>query len=66
VTVQQKNHTDRGYLESQLKMNESERAIGMAWMRSCERRDLIQKFVDTTRAVVRVPHFLAKKSKDQG
>jgi len=44
-------------------MSESEWAIGMAWMRSCEKRDLIQKFVDTTRTVVRVPHFLAKKAK---
>jgi DNA-binding transcriptional LysR family regulator len=47
----------------ELKMSESEWAIGMAWMRSCEKRDLIQKFVDTTRTVVRVPHFLAKKAK---
>jgi DNA-binding transcriptional LysR family regulator len=47
----------------ELKMSESEWVIGMAWMRSCEKLDLIQKFVDTTRTVVRVPHLLTK-SKD--
>src|SRR6266850_2215749 len=47
----------------ELKMSESEWAIGMAWMRNCEKRDLIQKFVDTTRTVVRVPYFLAKKQR---
>jgi len=45
----------------ELKMSESEWAIGMAWMRTCEKRDLIQKFVDTTRTVVRAPYFLAKR-----
>lgn len=50
----------------ELKMSESEWAIGMAWMRTCEKRDLIQKFVDTTRTVVRGPHFLAKKAKTKG
>src|SRR5467141_3369517 len=47
----------------ELKMSESEWAIGMAWVRTCEKRDLIQKFVDTTRTVVRAPYFLAKKAK---
>jgi len=47
----------------ELKMSESEWDIGMAWMRTCEKRDLIQKFVDTTRTVVRAPYFLAKKAK---
>jgi DNA-binding transcriptional LysR family regulator len=50
----------------ELKMSESEWAIGMAWMRTCEKRDLIQKFVDTTRTVVRGPHFFAKKAKTKG
>jgi len=50
----------------ELKMSESEWAIGMAWMRRCEKRDLIQKFVDTTLNVVRVPHLPAKRAKTKG
>jgi DNA-binding transcriptional LysR family regulator len=46
----------------ELKMSESEWAIGMAWMRRCEKRELIQRFVDTTRSVVRVPHLRGKKA----
>jgi DNA-binding transcriptional LysR family regulator len=37
----------------ELKMRESEWSIGMAWKRICEKRDMILKFVDTTRTVVR-------------
>ena len=37
----------------ELKMPESEWAIGIAWKRTSEKRDLILKFVDTTRIVVR-------------
>jgi DNA-binding transcriptional LysR family regulator len=37
----------------ELRMRESEWAIGLAWKRSCEKRDLILKFVETIRTVVR-------------
>jgi DNA-binding transcriptional LysR family regulator len=49
----------------ELKMSESEWAIGMAWMRRCEKRELIQRFVDTTRSVVRVPHLPGKKANSE-
>jgi DNA-binding transcriptional LysR family regulator len=47
----------------ELQMSESEWSIGTAWMRNSEKRDLIQKFVDTIRTVVRVPPVVAKKQK---
>ena len=49
----------------ELKMSESEWAIGMAWMRGCEKRDLIQKFAETIRTVVRASPLFSKNSKDQ-
>jgi len=49
----------------ELKMPESEWAIGVAWKRISEKRDLILKFVDTTRIVVRVAPRFSKSSKDQ-
>jgi DNA-binding transcriptional LysR family regulator len=48
-----------------LEMGESEWAIGMAWKRICEKRDLILKFVDTTRSVVRTAPLFGKNSEDQ-
>src|SRR5882762_4344338 len=50
----------------ELRMSESEWAIGMAWMRRCEKRELIQKFVDTTLNAVRVPHLPPKRAKTKG
>ena len=47
----------------ELEMTESEWTIGMAWKRICEKRDLIRKFVDTTRTVVRASHSLARRAK---
>jgi len=49
----------------ELKIPESEWAIGVAWKRISEKRDLILKFVDTTRIVVRVAPRFSKSSKDQ-
>jgi DNA-binding transcriptional LysR family regulator len=49
----------------ELKMPESEWAIGIAWKRISEKRDLILKFVDTTRIVVRASPRFNKNSKDQ-
>src|SRR5579864_957087 len=49
----------------ELKMPESEWAIGVAWKHISEKRDLILKFVDTTRIVVRVAPRFSKSSKDQ-
>jgi DNA-binding transcriptional LysR family regulator len=46
----------------ELKMPESEWAIGIAWKRICEKRDLILKFVDTTRTIVRGSPPLGKSS----
>ncbi len=49
----------------ELKMPESEWAIGIAWKRISEKRDLILKFVDTTRIVVRASPLFSKNSNDQ-
>jgi len=49
----------------ELKMPESQWAIGIAWKRISEKRDLILKFVDTTRSVVRASPLFSKNSKDQ-
>jgi len=49
----------------EVKMPESEWAIGIAWKRISEKRDLILKFVDTTRVVVRASPLFSKNSKDQ-
>ena len=49
----------------ELKIPESEWAIGVAWKHISEKRDLILKFVDTTRIVVRVAPRFSKSSKDQ-
>ena len=48
----------------ELKMPESEWAIGIAWKRISEKRDLILKFVDTTRIVLRASPRFSKNSKD--
>jgi hypothetical protein len=37
----------------ELGMRESEWIIGLAWKQSCEKRNLILKFVETIRTVVR-------------
>src|SRR5712664_2529814 len=49
----------------ELEMRESEWAIGIAWKRICEKRDLILKFVETTRTVVRASPLFNKNSKGQ-
>jgi len=49
----------------ELEMRESEWAIGIAWKRICEKRDLILKFVETTRTAVRASPLFNKNSKGQ-
>jgi len=49
----------------ELEMRESEWDIGMAWKSVCDKRDLILKFIDTTRTVVRASPLFGKKSKSQ-
>ncbi len=49
----------------ELEMRESEWAIGIAWKRICEKRDLILKFVETTRTVVRASPLFNTNSKGQ-
>ena len=49
----------------ELEMRESEWAIGIVWKRICEKRDLILKFVETTRTVVRASPLFNTNSKGQ-
>ena len=49
----------------ELEMRESEWDIGMAWKSVCEKRDLILKFIDTTRTVVRASPLFNKNRKGQ-
>ena len=49
----------------ELKMPEADWAIGIAWKRISEKRELILKFVDTTRIIVRSSSRFSTTSKDQ-
>jgi DNA-binding transcriptional LysR family regulator len=47
----------------ELGIRESQWIIGLAWKRSCEKRDLISKFVETIRTVVRASPLSGRNRK---